>query len=250
MFYIAEGAEILRRFAHGTAKSRAQPMIAAEGHSPARQTDADFFDGELEEHLGENFFYLLLAYLEAVHGHDGHAVFIGQRRRHIFDFFGLGIRAVQKHNKRFFETFQLGYYPALGFFVFAARNLAYRAVGRYDKTYCRMFADDLLRAYLRRHIERYLMLEPRGFYHSRTLALDIAEGTRDNISHAVYEPHAECRLRLQRYLDCVFGDEFRLGGHYSASRRGLRKLIGRAVAHALALDIRQNEGIHETLYKC
>ena len=171
-------------------------MIAAESHSPTRQTDTDFFDGELEEHLSENLFYLLLAYLEAVHGHDGHAVFIGQRRRHIFDFVGLRIRAVQKDNKRLFEPFELGYYPAFGFFIFAARNLAYRAVSRYDKTYCRMFADDLLCAYLRRHIERYLMLEPRGFYHSWALALDIAEGARDDISHAVYEPHAECRLRL------------------------------------------------------
>ena len=70
-------------------------MIAAESHSPTRQTDTDFFDGELEEHLSENLFYLLLAYLEAVHGHDGHAVFIGQRCRHIFDFVGLRIRAVQ-----------------------------------------------------------------------------------------------------------------------------------------------------------
>lgn len=112
-----------------------------------------------------------------------------------------------------------------------------------------MFADDLLRAYLRRHIERYLMLEPRGFYHSRALALDIAEGTRDDISHTVYEPHAECHLRLERYLNRIFRDKFRLGGHYRASRRGLRKLIGCTVAHALALDIRQNEGIHETLYK-
>ena len=53
-----------------------------------------------------------------------------------------------------FEPFELGYYPAFGFFIFAARNLAYRAVSRYDKTYCRMFADDLLCDYLRRHIER------------------------------------------------------------------------------------------------
>ena len=45
-----------------------------------------------------------LGYIEAVHGHDGHAVFIGQRRRHIFDFVGLRIRAVQKDNKRLLES--------------------------------------------------------------------------------------------------------------------------------------------------
>ena len=79
-------------------------MLAAEGHRPARQTDTHLLDGKLKEHLREYLLYLPLVYLKAVDGHNGHAVFIGQRGRHAFCLVGFGLRAVQQDDKRLLES--------------------------------------------------------------------------------------------------------------------------------------------------
>ena len=85
-----------------------------------------------------------------------------------------------------------------------------------------MFGYNFLRAYLRRHIERYLFVEPRCHDHSRIIVFDISERTRHNISHAVNKPYAHINIVVNAYIDRFVGNELRLCCHYGSSRRRLR----------------------------
>ena len=88
-----------------------------------------------------------------------------------------------------------------------------------------MFCYNLLCSYFRRHIKRNRILEPRRVNHSRLIALYVAESARNNIAYAVNKTDVHCRSIVNFNFNALFGDEFWLGRHYGASRRGLRQLV-------------------------
>ena len=117
---------------------------------------------------------------------------------------------------------KLAYYATFRLFVFVTRNVAYAAVCRYDKTYCRMFRYDLSCTDFGGLVKRHFVLRPRSVNHSRPVALNIAERARNNITDTVNHPNLKACVIRKIYLYRIFGDELRLGRHYCSAGGGLR----------------------------
>ena len=113
-----------------------------------------------------------------------------------------------------------------------------------------MVGDDLLGAYLRRHIEGYLLVEPRCHDHTGLLVFDVAERAGDDIAHAVDEPYIECSAVSEVYADSLLGDELGLGGHNGLACGGLGKLVEGSLTHIFAVYIGYHQRLHEPFYEC
>ena len=81
-----------------------------------------------------------------------------------------------------------------------------------------MLVDNLFCSDFRRHVERYLLLKPRSFNHSRLLVFNIAERAWNYVSHAVYKADVKPRLILKRKLNRVLRNKLRFGCHYCPTR--------------------------------
>ena len=220
-------------------------MLLVEIHNPAGHIHGDLFYRKTPEDAGENFFYICFGQLKAVNPDNGHTVlplhFLGGG----FCIGRMGIRAVEKNGEGFINLAKLVYHPLFRFAVLLPRNIAYGAVGSDNQTYGRVLGNNLIRPYLRRHIEGYFLLIPGSEHHSGGVVFKIADGGGNDIADAVDEPDAKPRFPVKVYLHGFLRDEFRLRRHYGFPGGGLGKLVTGAVAAVLVFYIRKHEGLHK-----
>ena len=112
-----------------------------------------------------------------------------------------------------------------------------------------MLGDDLLGAYLSRHIKGNFFFKPRGHDHAGHLIFNIAEGARDDVSHTVDEADIKRGVVVEHDLDRLFGDELRFSGHDRLARRRLGQLIGCALLAEGAVYVGNDQGFHKLFNK-
>ena len=216
---------------------------------PACHADIYLLYREREQYLADYGAYILLAKIKTVHGHYLCVIALGKFARKFFSLGGIGILRVEYDHKRLSEFTQFIYDTLLALLVLTSRNVRNRAVRGDNKAYRGVLGYHLLRTDLGSHIKRNFLIKPRCHDHSRLFVFYVAYRAWNDIAHAVDKANIERSSAAEVNSNSLLGNEFRLCGHDSLSRRRLRKFVKGAFTHRIRLDIRNNERLHEFLDK-
>ncbi|MPM66106.1 hypothetical protein SDC9_113013 [bioreactor metagenome] len=140
-----------------------------------------------------NFFF---RQFQTIYRDNGNVVLFRNGFCKLNAFFGLRVFTVEQNNEWLVEVFQFTDDAFLTLFVFITRNIADAAVCCHDKPDCGMFTDDLLSADFSCHIERYFLVEPWRFHHSRLVIFNISQRGGDNVTNTVYHSYFKMDIRI------------------------------------------------------
>ena len=226
-----------------------QPVVARQDLQPFGDRKPDLRHGEFLQDRGKDTGDVLFFQLLAVHGHHADPVFLRQLPCRAGGRFGVRFFAVQKHDKRLSQLFQLMDGLLLRRYVRFPGDFPERAVGRHNDADRRMVGDDLLCAQLCRLGERDFVIEPGRLYQTLLVVFDVAGCAFYHIADAVDQAYLGLQAVLQPYDSRFLGHKLGLRGHDRLAGRTLRQLIPRALHAVNVLHIRQNHQIDEALYK-
>ena len=214
-----------------------------------RKIHGNFRHRKFQQNEFKDMLDIVFVEFKAAYKRHGRIVSLFKRERERHGLLAVRTRGVEHDDKRLVDCMKLRRDARFAVHIIFTGKLTEAAVTGHKNADCGMVCYNLLRADFRRLVKGHAFLRPRRHHHARLVALEVSKCFGHDIAYAVDHLHGECRAAVERYLDRIVRDEFRLRRHHGFARRGLRHFILGALSVIIVFDVRNHKRFHEFLNK-